>query len=150
MIAPDLLQAALIAHLRADAALITALAEGANGVRESQWRGTSFQYPCVRVGRPALTPYGNGTCSGRDARAMWEIQAISKADSSITAQDIQGLILAALEGRQLATADLKTISIRPVTLSPVAPAGNSQTVGISPVGDVWVGVISLRTIVSQL
>ena len=150
MIAPDLLQAALIATLRADAALITALPELANGVREAQWRGTAFQYPCVRVGRPSLVPYGNGTCSGRDSRASWEIHAISKADSSLTAQDLQGLILAALEGYQLSTADLKTIAIRPVTLSPVAPVGNSQTVGISPVGDAWMGSISFRTIVTEL
>ena len=150
MIAPDLLQAALIAHLRADATLVAALPELANGIRESQWRGAAFQYPCVRVGRPALAPYGNGTCSDRDARAMWEVQAISKADSSITAQGLQGLVLAALEGRALTTAALKTISIRPVTLSPVQPAGNPQTVGISPVGDVWIGPIMFRTIVTQL
>ena len=150
MISPDLLQAALIGTLRADASLIAALPEAADGIREAQWRGTAFEYPCVRVGRPALLPYGNGTCAGRDSRAAWEIHAISKADSSLTAQDLQGLILAALEGQQLATASLKTIAIRPVNLSPVAPVGNSQTVGISPVGDVWMGTISFRTIVSQL
>jgi len=150
MISPDLLQTALIAQLRADAALIAALPEAADGVREAQWRGTAFQYPCVRVGRPSLAPYGNGSCSDRDSRAAWEIHAISKADSSMTAQDLQGLILAALEGQRLATIDLRTLPIRPLTLSPVSPVGNSQTVGISAVGDVWMGTIIFRTIVSHL
>jgi len=148
VIEPDLLQAALIAHLRTDAALISTLPELADGVREAQWRGTSFQYPCVRVGRPSLGPYGNGTCSDRDSRATWEISALSKADSSITAQDLQGLVLGALEGRRLATADLRSLPIRPVLLSPVGPADSRLSIGTG--GEAWMGRITFRTIVTKL
>ena len=148
MISPDLLQAALVAILRADAAVIGALPEVANGVREMQWKGTAFDYPNVRVERPALTLQPNGgSCEHRVASATVRVSVHSKQDSSRTAQQILGLVEDALVGRTIETAALRATQLYIVGMAPVAPADVAYA--SAPSGDIWTGTLSLSTIVSQ-
>jgi len=149
MISPDLLQAALVAILRADAAVIGALPEVANGVREMQWKGTAFQYPNVRVARPALTLQPNGgSCEGNVADAEIIVSVHSKRDSSILAQQILGFAEAALRGRTIDTGALRTTNLYVLAMNPVSPT--SIPGQPSSPGDIWTGTINLSTIVHHL
>ena|SRR3990167_8869605 len=148
MISPDLLQAELVAILRANAAVIAALPEAANGVREMQWKGTAFQYPCVRVERPGLSLQPNGgACEHRIADAAVRISVHSKRDSSIIAQQILGFVEEALRGRTIATAALLATQLYLVSMAPVEPGA---VPGTSQPSDIWTGTVNLRTIVSEL
>lgn len=49
------LQEAIISKLKADATLIASLATDKE-VREAQWQGITFEYPCVRVALETQTP----------------------------------------------------------------------------------------------
>ena len=141
MIEPDVFQAALIALLQGDTDLTDELAEGAAGVREAEWHSTAFSYPCVRVRRSALSPYGNGNCSHRMSNAAFEVTVLSKRDSSITIQQIQALVSKALEGQVLDTADLRTISIRTTQVGPAQPQPEND--------GIWIGSLAFRTVVIE-
>lgn len=141
-ISPEQIQEVVIARLKGDTLLTTALAEGPSGVRESQWRGTAFEYPNVRLQRCLLSPYGNGPCADSLRRCQFTIQVSSKKDSSVTAQELQGLVMASLEGARLASADVRTlIPIRLQLQSPVSP---------DPLTGVWTGSVTFRTLVKAL
>ena len=51
MISNDLVQAAIVAKLKADTTLVAWLTarSAENEIRESQWQGTVFSFPAVRV-----------------------------------------------------------------------------------------------------
>lgn len=49
MISNALLQKALVAKLKADAALVVLLSNSDIEIREQQWQGRAFTYPAVRV-----------------------------------------------------------------------------------------------------
>ena len=149
MISPDLLQAEIVSILRADATVIAALPEVANGVREMQWKGTAFQYPNVRVQRPALQLQPNGgSCEHRIADALVSISVHSKRDSSIIAQQILGFVESALRGRTITTAALRATQLYVVSMTSVTPEGLPGQP--SAPGEVWTGTVSLRTIVSPI
>lgn len=132
MISVTELQTALIAKLQADVTLITILPEGVESIREMEWRGTDFEYPCVRVSRVIAIPAGRCLWS-----VNWTVAAYSKRDSSISAQNIQGLIVAALDGRQLNTPLLSTTSIRVQAAQAVSP---------TPGEDLWTGQTIFTTL----
>jgi len=149
MISPDLLQAEVVTILRADTILIAALPENSNGVREMQWKGTAFQYPCVRVERPNLQLQSNsGACEHRVSDAVVRVSVHSKVDSSISAQQVLGLVEKALRGRTITTAALRATQLYVISMAPVSP----ETLPGQPSapGEVWTGSINLRTIVSEL
>jgi hypothetical protein len=49
MISDQLVQADLITKLKSIISVTTILPEGANGIKELQWQGDTFQYPAVRL-----------------------------------------------------------------------------------------------------
>lgn len=61
MIANNVIQAAIIAKLKAYTALTTWLAarSKAGEIREAQYQGVVFEYPCVRVSVGDQTPEGD-------------------------------------------------------------------------------------------
>lgn len=61
MLNPTDVQVALIAILKANAALTTALG-GADEIREDEWPGPDWSYPCVRVALNTLFPTSPGKC----------------------------------------------------------------------------------------
>ena len=143
MISPDLLQAAVVARLRGDANVIAAVPESADGVREAEWHGTAFQYPNVRVHRPALEarPYG-GRCINRVATAGLVVSVHSKRDTSRIAQQLLGIVETALRDTVLETVALRTTNLMPVSLEPVAPNPQNELV--------WSGRATFRTVVTEL
>lgn len=69
MISPELVQAGIVAHLKADSALIAFLTarSAQNEIRENQWQGRSFSYPALRVDLLTQTEPGNPPCYSQTA-----------------------------------------------------------------------------------
>lgn len=141
MISPNLLQAQVVTALQGNATLVAALPELGAGIREAEWHGTDFQYPCVRVRRPALEVQPNGgRCLDAVANATFMVDVHSKRDTSRIAQEILGLVEAALRGQTLNTADLSATALRPTALAPVSENPENETI--------WSGSATFRTVVS--
>lgn len=102
MIANDRVQAGIIAKLKANAALIAWLtAKSADDeIRESQWQGTVFTYPAVRVDLGTQLPGGNGPCYLINGEIPFTVYSYSEDDSSKQADVLAGLVNVALLGEQ--------------------------------------------------
>lgn len=87
MIDNEAIQAAVVARAKADAALVALLTAGAVEIREAQWQGRDFTYPCVRfeIGpqTPLLKP---GPCVW--SRVSFSVYAYSEQDSSLQSEQI--------------------------------------------------------------
>jgi len=96
----DLVQAAIIAKLKADTALTAWLtARGAaDEIREVYWQGVDFVYPAIRLSMGTETATGNPPCTGT---IPFTVLGFTEGDSSKLADELSGLIVAALEGKQL-------------------------------------------------
>lgn len=110
MISNDLVQAAIISRLQADAALIAWLtAEGAvSEIREAQWQGRTFVYPAVRVQVGTQLAGGNGPCYTTTGETAFTIYCFGEDDSSRLADQLAGLVDDALLGRHLSGSGFST------------------------------------------
>ena len=57
----DYFQRAVIDKLKADTTLTTELG-GSNEIREDEWPGSDWSYPCLRIGIRDMTPSTDGKC----------------------------------------------------------------------------------------
>jgi len=97
MISNDLIQAALITRLKA-AATVTSLLSSAGSVKESQWQGTTFSYPAVRLSLGVQVPAQGYECDS----AMIPFTVICKDEnaSSKKADALAGAVANALHGKR--------------------------------------------------
>lgn len=95
MISPELVQAGIITHLKADSALIAWLTtySAQNEIRENQWQGRTFVYPAVRVDLLTQTEPGDPPCY---AQVLFNVFSFTEGDSSLTCGQLAGLIDTAL------------------------------------------------------
>lgn len=95
MISDELVQAGIIAKLKANLALTTFLTDRSAGdeIRENQWQGRSFVYPAIRVDLLTQTEPGNPPCYSQTA---FNVFAFTEGDSSKEAGILAGLIDTAL------------------------------------------------------
>lgn len=143
MISPNLLQAAIVARLQANAVLVEALPDGVNGIKEAEWQGTAFTYPAVRVDRPRLEPQPNGGhCIDRVSNATIDVAVLSKRESSRPASVIVGMVEDALAGATIVSAALRSTALHPLLVSPVEPSPQYE--------NVWQGRVTLGTVVTEL
>jgi hypothetical protein len=87
MISNDDIQAGIIAYMKSKPAIVSLLSK-AGDIKESQWMGTDFTYPAIRVYvdfSPTIPP-----CSPDDANIG--IEVYSEQKSSAEAQNIAGVI----------------------------------------------------------
>lgn len=103
MISPELVQKAVMLKLKANAALVAALGS-ADRIKESQWQGTDFVYPAVRVDGGEQTPIGNGVDHLKLSTVSWSVRCYSEKDSSFEANNLIGLVLEALFNTQILNA----------------------------------------------
>lgn len=108
MIPNDVVQADLIAALKDNAALVTALTKpdpevqgqtvgGVNNIKESQWAGTDFIYPAVRVRVNRQVPITDRqNCD--HARLSFSIRVLTEGGSSKQADQIAGVVADQLHG----------------------------------------------------
>lgn len=95
MIDSDLIQAALVSKLKANSALTTYLTQfGTQAeIRESQWQGTVFLYPNVRVELGTQIEDGNPPCYSTQP---FTVYSYSEKDSSQEANQLAGYVNDAL------------------------------------------------------
>lgn len=115
MIGNDAIQAAIIAKLKANTALVawlTALSAG-DEIRETQWQGTVFTYPAVRasVGNQ-LPDAGMGTCYLSSGEFTFTVYSYSESDSSMQADQLAKLVNDALIGARLSGTGFATMAIK--------------------------------------
>lgn len=110
MISDDLIQAAVIDKLQADAPLVAWLTNlgVSDEIREAFWQGREFSYPNVRVQVGTQLPGGNGPCYTTTGQTPFTITCYSEADSSRQADQLAGLVEAALLGRHIAGSGFRT------------------------------------------
>jgi hypothetical protein len=91
----DLIQAAIVAKLKANSALTTWLADRstAGEIREGQFAGREFQYPAVRVELGTQIEEGNPPCY---STLPFTIYAYSEQNSSQEANQLAGYVQDAL------------------------------------------------------
>ena len=102
MISTASVQAAIITILKADAALVAALNGSSAEIREEQWMGTDYDYPCVRVHITRLAPIGEpGSCEDTAFDCDFNAAFREVDPSSTSTADGMALIIAALVGEKL-------------------------------------------------
>ena len=97
MVSPVLVQAAVIAKLSTNAALIDVTTD----IREGNWQGADFTIPGVRVKLMSQTPITNGQCHTRLSDLIFEIFSFSEQPSSQQCQNVLFLAHQALFGQLL-------------------------------------------------
>jgi len=102
MVGNDVVQAALVAALKANTALTTWLAarSTAGEIREAQYQGTQFSYPAVRVAVGDQVPVGD-TCYTTRAEVTFETWCYSEHDSSQQCDQLAKLVADALLGKRI-------------------------------------------------
>lgn len=102
MVGNDVIQAAIVAMLKADTALTTWLAarSTAGEIREAQYQGTAFAYPAVRAAVGDQTPIGD-TCYTKKAEVTFELWCYSEHDSSQECDQLAKLANDAVFGKRL-------------------------------------------------
>lgn len=101
MISNDLVQAGIVAKLKADATLVAWLTarSASNEIREAQWQGTIFTYPAVRVEMGTQLPDGNGICYTKNGETTFTVYSFSEHDSSKQSDELAGLVNTVLLGK---------------------------------------------------
>ena len=107
MLANDDIQAALVAYLKAKTAVTSLLVTSA-GVKESQWQGTQFDYPAVRLDLGVQTPVGGGSGSC-PARLTISIRCYSQNASSQEADNLAGAVNSVLHGKQFSNSGIRFV-----------------------------------------
>lgn len=95
MISPELVQAGIIAQLKANSALTTWLIDRSAGdeIRENQWQGRQFVYPAIRVDLLPQTEPGAPPCY---SQTLFNVFTFTEGDSSKNCGILAGLVDAAL------------------------------------------------------
>lgn len=96
MLSLNEIQAAVITRLKANAPLVAALGAGGVEVRESQWQGNEFVYPCVRVRAGPLLPGATGCPYRSDIGVV----CFSEHASSQEAVNLAALVSTALDDQR--------------------------------------------------
>jgi len=87
-IATSDIQSHIVAYLKSKTA-VTDYLDSADEIREDQYQGTEWYYPCVRVRMISNTPNGSRPCSHT---AEFGVQVYSETQSSAEADEIAGII----------------------------------------------------------
>jgi hypothetical protein len=95
VISPELIQAGIITHLKADTALVAWLTarSAEDEIRENQWQGRQFVYPAVRVDLLPQTEPGNPPCY---SQSLFNVFVFTEGDSSKDCGILAGLVDTAL------------------------------------------------------
>jgi hypothetical protein len=139
VIAPQTVQGAIIALLKADAALVAGLAGDAKRIKEADWRGTTFEYPAVRVDIGDQRPTGNGNCSEQRLGVTGSIIVYSKQESSLEAAQVLGLVENAIQQKHLVGAGMGSQIMRDI-----------QTNFPYRENDIWRGEVVFATTVFEV
>ena len=114
MISNQLIQAAIITTLKANAALIAWLTARSSGseIRETSWQGAIFTYPAVRAEIGTQIPDGNlGTCQTILSETPFTVLSFAEGNSSLEADELAGLVNLALFGSRVSGTGFRSLLI---------------------------------------
>ena len=109
MVSNDIIQAALLAKVQSITALTAALADGANGIKQLNYKGTDFGYPCVRLALEGQTEIAEMSCP---SQVDFSFYVFSEKSSSKEADQIAGIIVSAIRGLSFQQGTVKFVKIR--------------------------------------
>lgn len=121
------LQSAIIAYLKAQSAITDALdidndGDGADEIREDQWKGSNYTYPNIRVRLITNNPlHDDADCSA--SRISLSIMVFSEKDSSLECEQISGIIHTTLHGKSFITNGIAFAKLRTTNLIPAISVG---------------------------
>lgn len=126
MMTPEEIQAAIITTMKNQPELISAVQDE---IREDNWNGTAFTYPCYRVSVESVGPMTNGECRPFIFDVNFTVLCYAEGTSSKPSSYLAGLVAQNLQGRQI-----RTTSIVPVTrinipesgITPAIPEGERE------------------------
>ncbi len=99
MISTAKVQESIVTTLKDDAALVALVGEE---IREEQWMGRGFDYPCVRVHITRISPIGlPGNCEDTSFVCDFDVSFRAISPSSKSTADGMAVALAALVGKKL-------------------------------------------------
>src|SRR5574337_271348 len=124
MLSPYDFSSAIIADLKADAALVAALTD-ASKIKEQFWMGDEFTYPAVRVEIPTInTQQLNGNCKGQWFDINFSIYVFVEGVSSRVCQTMMGIIGTRYQNRSFVTASV--FKTQPLSVNYITPASIGQ------------------------
>ena len=109
MISIDAVQEGIVAFLKAAPSLV---GEVGDEIRESQWQGTEFTYPAVRVRMGDKTTLIEGNCHTAHGVQPFTLLIFSEKSSSQQANQIAALAMNLLLDQQLHSADWISGNVR--------------------------------------
>lgn len=136
MIANNTIQAALIAHLKADATLAAYLTaqSAVNEIREMEWQSDQFVYPSVRVGVGIQVPDGpTSVCYTSNGEVAFTVVCFGEGDSSYQADELAGIVNNALVGKRVTGSGFGSLSIQSDGLTHATRTGERvwRTIGLN-------------------
>jgi hypothetical protein len=108
MISNDIIQAAILAKTQTTTTLTVALTDGANGIKQLNYKGTDFHYPCVRLALEGQTDLSETSCP---SRVEFSFYIFSEKASSKEADQIAGIIVSAFRGLSFSQNSIKFVKI---------------------------------------
>lgn len=111
MISNDLVQAAILAKAQAITALTSSLPSGTASIKEFNWRGVIFQYPCIRLDIASQVDLSetNVSCP---AQVDFSFYVYSEAQSSREANQIAGKVVTGFRGLSFSQNSIKFVKVR--------------------------------------
>lgn len=114
MISNDVIQASVIARLKANTALVDWLTDrsAGNEIRESSWQGAEFVFPAVRVELGTQVPEDiTSVCYLTNGTMPFTVFSFTEDDSSRNANILAGLVNQVLIGNRLSGTGFRSLLI---------------------------------------
>ena len=111
MIDNDLVQTAILLQSQSIAPLVSSLPSGTASIKEFNWKGVSFQYPCVRIAVESQIDVAetNVSCP---SQVDFSFYVFSEKQSSKEANSIAGKVVAGLRGLSFSQNSIKFVKVR--------------------------------------
>jgi hypothetical protein len=112
MISDELIQADLIAKLKTITSVTNLLGDGVSGIKELQWQGDTFTYPCVRLELEEPSYYFDEQEMCTLYEVKFSIYIFSQERSSKQSSVIKGLLENSLTGTGFTGTNAKYTKLR--------------------------------------
>ncbi len=111
MIDNDLVQTAILLQSQSITPLVSSLPSGTASIKEFNWKGVSFQYPCVRIAVESQIDVAetNVSCP---SQVDFSFYVFSEKQSSKEANSIAGKVVTGLRGLSFSQNSIKFVKVR--------------------------------------
>ena len=111
MLDNDLIQGAIVDKAQGFSAITSQLPSGTYSIKEFNWKGVDFQYPCIRVALESQIDLSetNVACP---SQIDWSFYIFSEKSSSKEANSISGDVVSAFRGLSFRQNSIKFVKVR--------------------------------------